>query len=156
MQDFNMVGFAVEDLCSSQTAYTLVYNCNEYLRKDYKLNLSIFYQEQWFPSLKPEFAQYHIAEAVAFSGHLIATSVNTAFSIKNATRSKRYYYIYDLENLRPSCNQEYWDLVMNDDQIVKFTRSEDYLEYLRLAGYDVNPVVVPSFDIDKILEIINA
>ena len=153
MRDFDMLGFAIKDLASSQVAYELTYNANEWLRKNYRLNIALFYQEQWLASLAPEFAQYHMSEAVAFSGSLVATSLGTAFAIKNAVRAKRFFYINDLEYLRPNFNKEQWDDVMNDQSITKFARCNDYVDQLRDFGYEIDSRTVPSFEIDKILEI---
>jgi hypothetical protein len=159
MQDFDiskgfpMLGFAVQDLASSQIAYTLTYNCNEWLHKEFRINIALFYQAQWLTPIQPEFAQYHMANSVAFTGSLVATTADTAFSIRPATRAKRFFYIYDLEILRNNSNREYWDIVMNDDTITKFTRSKSYLDYLKDLGYQIDERIVPSFEIEKILEI---
>lgn len=150
------LGFVVDSLASSQLAYTLVYNCNEWLSKHYDLNIAIFFQEQWLPSIWPEFSQFHVSETIAFDGILVATSLSTAFSIKNATRARRFFYMQDLYYRRPNCDRKQWDSVMNDRDIRKFTRSWDHCLELRLAGYDIQDNVVPSFEIDKILEITNA
>lgn len=150
------MGFVVDSLLSSQLSYALVYNSNEWLTKNYELNLALFYQEQWLPSIWPDFAQFHVSETVAFDGTLIATSLSTAFSIKNATRANRFFYIQDLYYLRRGCDQKQWDLVMNDKNLKKFTRSTDHHDELKRAGYDIEFGVVPSFEIEKILEITNA
>ena len=150
------VGFVVDSLLSSQLAYTMVYNMNDWLDKHYEVSFALFYQEQWLPSLWPACSQYHLSEAVAFDGSLVATSLSTAFSIKNATRAKRFFYIQDLYHLRPHTDGKVWESVMNDRDIRKFTRSVDHHDELEKSGYDIEHNVVPSFEIEKILEITNA
>jgi len=150
------VGFVVDSLLSSQLSYALVYNLNEWLDKHYEWSLAIFYQEQWLPSLWPACSQYHVADTVAFDGTLIATSLSTAFSIKNATRAKRFFYIQDLYNRRPNFNIKQWESIMNNRSIKKFARSDDHRNELEKEGYEIGLDVVPSFEIEKILEITNA
>jgi hypothetical protein len=154
---FRMVGFVLDNLSASQIAHLCVENTNKWLESNFGTNFSVFYEENSMPCIQPCFARFHAKDAMAFYGHLIATSFSTAFSIKDATRSKRYYYINDLEWTRPwfRHNQDDIDKVLNNDEIVKFTRSNDHYKYLTDMGINVIPNIVEDFDINKILEIIN-
>lgn len=150
-----MLGFVVEDLAAGQVPYELIHNSNEFLRKDSEINISLFYMENSFPCLWPQFARFNIKDTVGFKGCLIATSVTTAFAIQKAHRADRYFYIQDLEWLRPwfSETKDQWNTVMSDTSITKFCRSQDHLNQLCENRYQVKGYV-ENFNIKNILEIV--
>ncbi len=148
---FKMVGFAVDSLSAGQIPYLCVTNINRWLNDHFGVNFSLFYQENSIPCVQPRFARFHLKDTNVFDGVVIATSFATAKSIKDAARSKRYYYINDITFLEKSKDL---DCVMKNDNIIKFTRSKDYTNLLLDKGYNINPAVIKDFDINEILEII--
>ncbi len=154
---FAKLGFVFSDLYASQMPYLCIFNSNRWLSNNLGLNISIFYEDNSPPCIKPEFARFHISSSVGFDGDLIATSFKTALSAKVSSRSRRYYYINDMEWLRGNFahSKEEFKSIMLDDSIVKFTRCQDYLDTMTGQGINISPVVVPDFDIDRILEIVN-
>jgi hypothetical protein len=154
---FKKVGFAIDSLAAGQISFTCVENTNKWLASNFGVNFSIFYEQNALPCVSPQFARFHIRDAIGFEGDLIATSYNTLKSIKGATRSKRYYYINDIEWWRPWFKDSINEIkaLSQDDSIVKFCRSQDHRDRLLDMGFEVSPIIVEDFNIDKILEIIN-
>lgn len=153
--EFKQIGFILDSLAAAQIPYLLIKNANDFLDKRFDININIFFEDNFIPCLEPKFARFHIKDAFIFDGVLIATSLSTVLTIKNFTRSKRFFYINDLENLRKTTSQNDWDNILKDKDIVKFTRCEDYRNELVSQGYDIHPIIVENFDIEKILEVTN-
>lgn len=153
--NFQQLGFVVDDLGASQVSYLLIKNTNDFLEKRHDVNINLFFEDNFIPCLEPKFARFNTYDAFVFDGTLIATSLNTALTIKNFTRAKRFFYINDLEYLRKNVDQNEWKDILCDNNIVKFTRCDDYRTYLILQGYNIHPIVVEDFNLDKILEVIN-
>lgn len=149
-----MLGFVVEDLAAGQIPYTLIHNSNEFLDRDTDINISLFYMENSFPCLWPRFARFNLKDTMGFCGSLIATSVQTAHAIQQATRADRYFYIQDLEWKRPWFNEtkQMWNSVMGDEQVIKIARSNDHYKEFCKSGYRVRGYV-EDFNLEKILEI---
>lgn len=152
---FESVAFAINSLSANQMSYCCIQNINKWLKENFGVNFSIFYQENAIPCKSLNFARFHIKDCEAFTGDLISTCFGTANSIKNATRSRRYYYISDLEWRRPWFKfsaSEVNDVLFNKD-IKKFTRSKDYYDELTSMNIEVSDIIVPDFNIEQILEI---
>jgi hypothetical protein len=153
------LAFVFKDLYSSQVVYSCIDNANNWLRNNHGLSISIFYEENEFPCIRPDFARFHVSESTPYTGDLVATSFKTLNSVLNSTRAQRMYYIQDLEYTRSWFGYDIkrFNDVMNDTSIIKLVRSRDHLEKLRNDGYnDVSPIIVPDFNINLILEIIDA
>lgn len=154
----NKIGFVVNNLGASQVAYTLIKAVNDAVHNDYRNSICTFVTSLVIPCIDVAFPQFHLREAPQFDGVLIATDFSSALSIKDATRSSRYYYVNDLEWTRSHVfrhKQEVVDSVLKNDDIVKFARSEDHKAYMEDRGVRVSDILVEDFDIEKIVEIIN-
>ncbi len=154
---FTSIGFVVDDLSSGQIPYTLTKSANEFLEKNFDVNINVFFQDNYMPCVEPKFARFNIKDAFCFDGHLIATSLSTAKIIRNFTRSKRYYYIYDPTMLAPPIVPEKWSEVyplMSDHKIKKFCRSQDHFNLVSPLT-ETDDTIVEDFDMEKIVRIIN-
>lgn len=153
MQDFinsgfRKIGFLVDSIGPGQVPYLCIDQCNKWLSQDFSLTFSLFYLENAQPCLQPFFARFHAKDAMAFTGHLIATSNSTLDVLKSCMRAKRYYYINDLTWINnPS-------MALQDKSIVKFTKCEDYYNKLK-DSIEISQKIVKDFNISKVLEIIN-
>jgi hypothetical protein len=153
----NNIGFILDDIGACQSAYLCIKNSNKFLKENIDTCISIFYSENILPCMNPRFARYHISDCTNFEGHLIATSIQSALICKEVSKSKKYYYINDLEWIRPHFdkNKEELNSILYDNSVIKFTRCEDYKKELKNNGVNVNDKIVKDFDISTILEIIN-
>jgi len=134
------LGFVLEDLLPTQTAYCLTYNINRYLKSHPETDICMFLIDNVPPCIQPRFARYHLKDAFGFDGSLVATSLKTAESIKDFTRASRYYYITDLKDV--------------------FQQGLENTQYIfRSKDYPVNTgrdfPVVEDYNIEKILELTN-
>lgn len=148
----------MDSLDANQAAFTAIDAVNKWLDNNFGLSFVFFYRKNFLPSIEPKCPRYHVKDLMAFDGHVIATSMETALAMENAIKAQRYYYIYDLDWKREwkKINPDSVKRVLGDDKIIKFTRSADFVEELKVAGCTSLHGDVKDFDIDKILEIINA
>ncbi len=95
----NTIGIVVPHLGSSQIAY-------ETIKLTSKLNNCIIFFEQLVePCFKIDCAVMCINEMVGFTGILITSNINNTIMsdrLINRTKSKLYFYVWDLEWLRPT------------------------------------------------------
>lgn len=154
---FTQVGFVVPSIDANQVAFTCITNCNRWLVNNFGMSFSVFYDKEYAPCIDPLFPRFHLADALGFEGHLIATSMSAALNIKTATKSRRYYYIYDLEWLRRgyTFSKEQTESILANDEIIKFARAKDHVEEIKKAGCTKLHGVVEDFNIEQIMEIIN-
>jgi hypothetical protein len=154
---FTKLGFVLKDLSASQTAYFCITNSNEWLKNNFGLNVSLFYEEDSQPCVFPRFARFHLKDIFTFSGILIATDFNSVVNLEHIKNSKKFYYIQDLEHTRNNFkhSKEKFDQVMTDQNIIKFCRCSDHQNYFTSLNYKVSNTIVKDFNIDKIMEIIN-
>lgn len=153
--DFYNIGFAIDAVGQSQEIVTLSASSIEAINKNYKISIAIFYQNIDWPSVPIPFGRFPLNYATTFKGHLFCTSVQTLGAVWNASLPKLYYYMQDVEYLRPWCNIQNFNEIMADKSIMKIFRSEDHYNKLKLDGYDVDRLIVKDFDIKGLLEIIN-
>ena len=149
------LAFVVEDLNASQVGYQSVRELNILSERSSEIEPSIFFIEQSWPCMAPKFARYHVRDSLWYDGHLIATSLKTALSIRTSTRAKRYFYIQDLEWLRGNCDLDGWKSIMSDEGYVKICRCKDHAKEVHEAGFCVNLIVIENFEINKFVELIN-
>ncbi len=149
------IAFVFDDLNASQPAYQCIKALNSLTIRSSDIEPSIFFIEQALPCIEPKFARYHVRDSLWYEGHLIATSVKTAMSIKLSTRAKRYFYIQDLEWLRQNCNTEDWKSIMEDDNFIKICRCKDHAKAIHEAGFIISPAAIENYNIQKFVELIN-
>ncbi len=123
------VAFVLDNLAANQIAYSLIYNSNQFLEKNADVNISIFFVDNMLPCVLPKFARFNITELSSFDGTLIATSFKTALLVKNATRSKRYWYVSDMEWTKGNFTSfDKLNDLFCDQSIVKISRSKDFVQ----------------------------
>lgn len=150
---FIKFGWACVDFNPSQITYELTEQSNKYLDEHFDVSIAAFFIENSKPVLPLKFPRFHLKDCATFDGILIATDSTTAISIKNYKRNKLFYYISDFHELLRSKNLKE---IMENDDILKFTRSKDYLEILKLnfKTSRISENIVEDFDIDQILSIV--
>jgi hypothetical protein len=147
------IAFVFEDLNASQSAYLACKNMNRMLENTSEVEPTVFFMEQSLPCVDLQFARYHVREALLYTGNLVSTSLKTAISVSKATRARRYFYIQDLEWLRPNFNKEAWLNIMQDRSIKKICRSVDHAEAIHESGFGQVPVVIENYNIEQFLEL---
>ncbi len=150
---FTRLGFIVDDLSSSQINYCLVKNCNNFIENESSINIQLFFEDNFNPCVPPKFARFNVKDAFVFDGHLIATSLKTAKTLKTLYRPRKYFYINDLEYLRKNTDKKEWNEILKDENIIKFARCNDYIQHL--FPYKIHDKAIVDFHIPSILEIIN-
>ncbi len=155
---FTKVGFVLDSLDANQIAYTCIDSINKWSDENFGLSFTLFYRKNYLPSIDPKCPRYHVKDIMAFDGHLISTSIESSIAMQDAVKAKWYYYIYDLDwkrqdrNLSPDAVNK----ILSSNKITRFTRSPDFVDELKLAGCSSLNGDVKDFDINNILEIINA
>jgi hypothetical protein len=150
-KEFVQIGFALDHLGPCQSAYVGIVHANDVVKNNVGINVSMFFVDSQPLCVDAKFATYNIRDTANFKGNLIATSITTAKLISKCYTAKRYFYILDLNF--DSNDQKVLE-ILRDDNIIKFTRSKDYLECLANKGFKINPKIVNDFNINEILEII--
>lgn len=151
------LAFCFNHLYSNQQAYTCIYNANEHLIKFGTVDFSIFFHNQMPPSISPFFARYYIEEVSNYKGNIVASSVEDVIRLHNTDMARKFFYLQDIYESRKltKIHQELLDALSNKN-IVKFARSTEIRDHYRKFGFDIHENVVEDYNIEQILEIINA
>lgn len=152
---FLKIAFIVEDLGPSQIAAILVNQANRALYNSIGFNISLFFIEQIPPCVDPMFARYHVADLIDFDGYVIATSVKTAKEMMNAKRAKKCFYITEIVQILNNPKDKELIDILDDNSVLKITRSKDYFDKLRELGHHINTNIIKDFEIGKFLELAN-
>lgn len=148
------IGFILNNLGRNQVAYTCISAINRYNNDSFGLNLNIFFKEQETPCINPVCGRFHARDSLLFNGHLIATDLENVKILNGVHLSHKYFYINNLPSILN--NKHLSDPILKDKTITKFCRSKDYRDELLKLQYDISDCVVEDFNMNQILELINA
>ncbi len=153
---FRQIGIVVDRLSAGQLAYSAIQGANQYMENNFGTNISIFCLENAPACLEPHFAIYNTKDIRSFTGDVIATSTKSMIEATKAVRCRKFWYVYDVEWLRPHGQniEKAAEVLMAQKDIVKFARSEIYRKMLIDRGYNVDTTIVPDFDIDTIIQLL--
>ena len=151
----NKLGVMLGDLGASQLAYNVVKSLNDECKKNegdfvaFVENISNFV-------VQPAFAVMGVNEIWSFDGVLIATSVSTSAQMINSVNaSQKYFYVWDLEWMRPHGHDFQYNVkAFNDPSIQLIARSVDHA--LAIKNYCNRDVagIVTDFNINELYEVI--
>lgn len=151
----NKIGVMVGDLGASQLSYNVVKKLNDQC-KNSKDDFVAFIENITNFVVQPAFAVLGVNEIWSFDGVLIATSVSTAsHMIKAVNPSQKYFYVWDLEWMRPHGHDFQYNVkAFNDPSIQLIARSHDHA--LAIKNYCNRDVagIVDDFNIDQLYEVI--
>lgn len=153
---FRQIGIILDHTTIGQLSYSAISSINQYMELNFGTSFCIFSIENTANSIVPNFPIFGTKELRGFSGSIIATSAKTAVELAKAVRCRKYWYLYDLEWLRPWGRDVQADAerIMEDPGVIKFTRCNAYRNLLIERGYLVDTTIVQNFEIENILQII--
>ena len=152
----NKIGVVLGDLGPSQLSYYVVKNLNQKCEETAKDDFVAFVENISTHILEPDFGIMNIGEVWSFDGVLIATSVSTALQIIGSVNSaEKYFYVWDLEWMRPSGHDfQYTVKAFNDPKIKLIARSEEHAKAIK--NYSNRNVIgiVDDFNIEQLYKVI--
>lgn len=119
----------MNNLGPSQLNYYLVRNANAILLKNPTLDITTFFNTTGPAALPANFASMPMYEAWGYNGIMVATTVITAQKLQQCLApQKRFFYVWDLEWLRPKETQLYdmWASVYRDPNMPLIARSDEH------------------------------
>ena len=151
MKNFNVL---LNNLGSSQLSFFVIKQINELPESRPEIDGIVFYENLSSSCLPTNFSIMNISECWFDSGPTIATSFSTAEKLKNFYNKKKAFYVWDLEWIRNDKNISYEEYrsVYCDDSFKIIARSEHHKKAIENAFNIKVDVVIPDFNIIKILE----
>lgn len=147
------INFLIDSPQNNQIYYYISMQASRILQIRSDININIYLLNFIKPCFWPMFAIYPIREFSNLADNGIATSVKTLQYLANTNSRNKYYYVYDITELR-NVNVEKLKKVLNGFKI--FTRNNEYDEVIKQLLPD-NQLLkpVPDFNIINIMENIN-
>ena len=159
MQKNKQLGFMIEESSSSQLSFNLIRNINEYVTENQD-DFVVFFENSTANVINPEFSFMSLSEIWNFKGHLFATTISTAMSLKKCfATEQKYFYVWDLEWMRPAMGQniEFERVVQafSDESIDLVARSKDHAKAIENYSNRKVKHIVENFNIEKLMRIAN-
>lgn len=151
------VGFLFNHLGSAQKTYQFIKNANKYLAENFSVSINAFIDDVIPPCIGTHFGIFPSSAISTFHGSIVSTTIADTIAAKRCVRSNKFYYIFDPEWLLPGHKIDLKNVkaILTDDTIIKFVRSKDLRTKLVDQGYNIHEIIVPSFELTSIMEIIN-
>jgi len=156
MQKNKQLGFMIEESSSSQLSFNLIRNINEYVTENQD-DFVVFFENSTANVINPEFSFMSLSEIWNFQGHLFATTISTAMSLKKCfATEQKYFYVWDLEwTRRHGRNFESTIQAFTDPTIKLIARSKEHAVAIKnYCNRDVDGIV-SDFNIEKLMRITN-
>lgn len=144
----------VDDISISQNSYYMIREFNKLSSN--KVSPCCFYHNLAPPPINMNFAIINAYYLSQWTGHVIATSFETANTLqKIKSAAKKYLYLFDLEWLRFNSNFEDSMYILRDPEITLIARSLDHADMIE--NYcNIRPKhTLKDWDSNKLMEIIN-
>ena len=125
------IGIIIPDMGPSQLAYMTINQCN--VGSQTEDSYFIFFENTKMPCVKPLVSCMNISELHTFNGILISTSIDTTLSALNAiTNTRKIFYVWDLEWLRPNKNNFLYNMqAFRNEKVELMCRSEHHAKVIR-------------------------
>ncbi len=155
MQNVCSIGIILPNLAPSQMCYYAVRNVNLLLTHSNQHDVTIFYEELAQASVLLKCATMNISEIWSFHGVLISTTIsNTLASIQAINSSKKIFYVWDLEWLRPGMQNYLHNIQAYRSNKVKLVaRNKDHAKVIEDYCNRKVDGVVENFQINNFLSI---
>lgn len=153
-QDGCRLGFILSSLGATQLAYHLLEQGDAVLSDRTDLDVVVFFQNVTKTWTTPTFAAMNISEAYGFTGVAIATDLDTAGKLARFPGpSKRFFYVWDLEWLRPS-GRFYEDYASVYCKLPLIARSDSHARLIEYCWNRPVHAVVPNCDLAGIAKVV--
>lgn len=121
------IGIIIPSLDLNQLAFETISEINKSIIKGSKNDYTIFYQELTSSCIEPLCATMSMNEAHTHNGILVATNLDSAeFLTKTTNKSKKIFYIWDLEFIRNKANFLHKMKVYRNPKLTLISRSREY------------------------------
>jgi hypothetical protein len=116
----------VNNYGQNQLAYDTISSTNEFLKKNNKTDITLFYETPAPLRQNPITAMMNIYEAWGYDGDIVMTSISSAFKVLGMPGSnKRYFYAFNPEWIHNATVFEAYYKVMSSD-IEVITRTKEH------------------------------
>lgn len=157
-RDFLKIGFVFKDLSARQEYIYFTPAANQIVQNTPSISISCFFIENYKPIVDFHGASYHVSDAWFMESNLVATSIETLFSIKNCSSSDIILYFNDIEYERQQFKYTLEQLkeILKLPKYIVF-RSIDH--YNKLVQDNIiqeieNPYVCDVLDVNFFLELV--
>lgn len=150
------LGFGLNNLGASQLAFHFIRSANRMASESIETDVVGFFEAPSSPCILPSFSTMQFAEAWAFDGTLVATSLGIAEKfLRFPCASRRYFYVWDLEWMR-NRKRTFRQLasVYRNPSHILIARSDEHANVISKAWNVKVPHVVPECDVGEILRCI--
>ena len=151
------IGVVVENLGMSQLAYSVINNINMACEHNSQNDYVLFYENMGNPTLPVNCAIMNSSELWSFNGVVIATTASSAkFALKAVNKTKKFFYIWDLEWTRERNKTEFTKNLSSyrNESISLIARSKEHALAIQNYCNRKVPYIMEDFDINKLEEII--
>lgn len=125
------IGIIIPDMAASQLAYMAINQANIGARETND-SYFLFFENMAAPCVRPLVTCLNISELHTFNGVLISTSIDTTlYAINAITNTKKIFYVWDLEWIRPNKNNFLYNMQAFRNENVEITcRSERHAKLI--------------------------
>tara|TARA_R100000008_G_C3470513_1_gene108744 strand:+ start:105 stop:578 length:474 start_codon:yes stop_codon:yes gene_type:complete len=151
------IGVVVENLGMSQLAYSVINNINMACEHNSQNDYVLFYENMGNPILPVNCAIMNSSELWSFNGVVVATTASSAkFALKAVNKTKKFFYIWDLEWTRERNKTEFTKNLSSyrNESISLIARSKEHALAIQNYCNRKVPYIMEDFDINKLEEII--
>jgi hypothetical protein len=149
------LGFFVPSLSGSQLAYSLIREINKFYESgaNHKINIAVFYEHEVLPVLNPDFMISNATDAFGYTGHLVSTTLSTAYKALRFPSASHSFFVYDLEwiGLRSKQYETISTIYQKPKQLL--VRSTEHGEIIQKV-WGRSATEVGNFNIEKIIKIL--
>ena len=123
-------GIIIPDMGASQLGYMALNQAN--LLAQQNESCFIFFENTKLPCVRPLVSCMNISELHTFNGTLISTSIDTTlYAINSITNTRKIFYVWDLEWLRPNKNNFLYNMqAFRNEQVEIMCRSERHAKLI--------------------------
>ncbi len=144
----------LDDISISQNSYSMIREFNKLSSN--KVSTCCFYHNLAPPPINMNFAIINSYYLPYWDGHIFATSLQTANTLKKINSvAKKYLYLYDLEWLRSAQDFEENMKILRDPSIKIVARSIDHADMIQNYANIKVKDIMSDWQSSKLLEIVN-
>ena len=154
MKNLKNFSVLVDNSGASQLSFCVITEINRLTEIRPEIDAILFYENQHKNCVPANFSTMQISEAWGQEGPIIATSFSTANKLASFPSEKKFFYVWDLDWIRNSYRYESLSQVYTDESLNLIARSESHKKAIENAFNREISHVVPDFNINEILSIL--
>lgn len=150
------LGIGLSNFGANQPGFLAILNINDYLSKNYHVDIIGFYESLIKYSATPNFACMQAVELWGYDGPVVACTLNMAQDlIKIPTVAAKYFYVYDLEWIH-LIDKDYEKIkkIYSSPELTLIARCKDHAEVIQKLWNKEVKYIVEDFDMNKLVEIV--